>query len=1337
MNKKKIFAFLILFALPLLASAFYFPVSSKNNNVLITEIAAFEDRGCEWVEIYNRGDKKINIGEWRFWEDKTNHTIDTDDSHTTSTIIQPNEYALIADDPNKILAPTSTQECKDTYQISTTTPVLDSTFSLNQTDGEEIALKKSSSFLDTVEKFKYPGTDRHVSLERISIKKLNYTKDNWKFLISTSTPTSTPGKENYHCQGSCKASSMQKFNPKMKIVNSSSIAKGVEFLSSVSSSKASEFEWAFTSDDEIQKKGSSTTYAFSEPGKYSINLLGYNTEGAVSTIKDEIKITRKPEAKLDAPTSSKVNTDITFSAASSSHPSEVPIKKYLWRFGEESIIDTNKPTTTYHYNSTGSYKISLKIKDKNRGVDSTSTTIDILPNENTKSASSNTTSNNNITNSSSFNIEILASSTAFTNEKTKFNSKVTTNTNITYSWSVTPQKNINQPNKNSSSATYAFPSSTTYTVKLKGTANNTSSTASHKIDVQEQKSQNIRTSSDKIKINEIMPDPDSGSEWIELYNPENSKINLSDWSLFDNVGKITTLDTNISAAGFYTYTLNDAKLNNSGDKVLLKNKNNKIIDQISYGNNNVPKTETGNSIARNQGGQDSNNHQNDFSETTKPTKNKGNEISKPQNQTQENSNTSENESSNTSNEVDENEENDSNESNQNQPNQEGDSSQNSIAKTFNKSDLLINEILPDPKNRNEFIEIYNNTKKKISLTGWKIEDGSSNQIDLEGNIKASKLHLSEEESSYINNGGDLIKLVSPKDKNIDKIIFGEWKTDEKNIAPAPKTGKSLARVNHKDSDNYKQDFAIQTSTPGKKNLNIKINKKNKKPNKQITEPISIKGPKKVPTDKTVKFTASLSDKFKVSNLIWQVNMDKVAQSTKSISQNFSEPGIYTLIARIIKNNKEKANAATQIRVKKNIDLKQDQKNQISSQENKKQNGNPNKKSISNNKNNSNKTRVGGYIPTSKQTKIQINEILPNPKGEDTKEFIELYNPTTKPISLQGIKLDDAPGGSNPYHISTTTAVKPKSYAVFPKKKTGIALNNSSDAVRLLNSSGKVISKIGYQNAAEAESFDGKTWSKIQTPGFKNKIIANKSSKRSTEQTSGKTGYRKVALKNIRNFEEGDKVITRGVVISKPQALGPRIFYIQGSPGLQVYNHDKNFPNLKRGDKVEVRGELSKAYGKWRLITENKYSIRTIDHTGVPSPKVVQAKNLNNKDPSQLIQLQGEVSKIEDDNFLLYSRKGEARVQIEQETGIDIDKYKKRDLVKVTGILSKEDGKAIIMPRDQKDIEKTGRAEKPKKKSKSEAQINKRESQIEKYLIAAAGAIIVILTTLLLKEKNKN
>lgn len=108
-----------------------------------------------------------------------------------------------------------------------------------------------------------------------------------------------------------------------------------------------------------------------------------------------------------------------------------------------------------------------------------------------------------------------------------------------------------------------------------------------------------------IVINEIMYSPKTNEpEWIEIYNRSNITINLRNWKVSDrtSTGTITTnnliispdeyviLTDDSSVVNFYPITskiipMNLPSLNDTDDKLTLKNNLNKIIDTLTYYSN--------------------------------------------------------------------------------------------------------------------------------------------------------------------------------------------------------------------------------------------------------------------------------------------------------------------------------------------------------------------------------------------------------------------------------------------------------------------------------------------------------------------------------------------------------------------------------------------------------------------------------------------------------------------------------------------------------------------------------------------------------------------------------
>lgn len=131
------------------------------------------------------------------------------------------------------------------------------------------------------------------------------------------------------------------------------------------------------------------------------------------------------------------------------------------------------------------------------------------------------------------------------------------------------------------------------------------------------------------------------------------------------------------------------------------------------------------------------------------------------------------------------------------------------------------------------------------------------------------------------------------------------------------------------------------------------------------------------------------------------------------------------------------------------------------------------------------------IPLEDRT-IFITELYPNAPSVDTgQEFIEIYNPHSEPVNLQGYRLQVGPSYTKEY-VFGDVEIGAGTYAFFSDTETGIVLPNSSGvSVRLIAAAGNTVSDSAvYQNAE-----DDVSWALVEdvwiftnqiTPGAANK-----------------------------------------------------------------------------------------------------------------------------------------------------------------------------------------------------------------------------------------------------------
>lgn len=104
------------------------------------------------------------------------------------------------------------------------------------------------------------------------------------------------------------------------------------------------------------------------------------------------------------------------------------------------------------------------------------------------------------------------------------------------------------------------------------------------------------------------------------------------------------------------------------------------------------------------------------------------------------------------------------------------------------------------------------------------------------------------------------------------------------------------------------------------------------------------------------------------------------------------------------------------------------------------------------------------------------------------EWIEIYNDADSITDISGWQLDDMASGSSAFIFPKNTLIAPKSYLVFSRQTTKIALNNDKDSVRLLLPDGILFQEINYEKPPIGKSStrtdEGFVWN-FPTPGAPN------------------------------------------------------------------------------------------------------------------------------------------------------------------------------------------------------------------------------------------------------------
>ncbi|MFO0703145.1 MAG: lamin tail domain-containing protein [Patescibacteria group bacterium] len=292
----------------------------------------------------------------------------------------------------------------------------------------------------------------------------------------------------------------------------------------------------------------------------------------------------------------------------------------------------------------------------------------------------------------------------------------------------------------------------------------------------------------KIYLSEIMPNPTSGNEWVEIYNDNNFKVSLTDYwidDLEDSGGAPQKFSIDLDPNSYGTIELAGSLLNNDNDFVrLLDNENNELKifsylssrSGISWGAKN-PITEESFCLQY-----PSKNLQNNEciidtpTQTLTPTKTPS-------------------------------------------PTKTPTPTMTPTPTAQSIDGVYITEFSPrtNSLDQNEWVEIYNDNSYPVTLNNWSIGDEDDPQyLDFSTDIDPYRFAVISFTSSKLNNDGDTVYLNNNNGKIVDSFTYSEsdelytWgrkKDDFGSWCLQPKSKNAF--------NNYCADLSTPTPTPSK------------------------------------------------------------------------------------------------------------------------------------------------------------------------------------------------------------------------------------------------------------------------------------------------------------------------------------------------------------------------------------------------------------------------------------------------------------------------------------------------------------------------------------------
>ncbi len=744
-----------------------------------------------------------------------------------------------------------------------------------------------------------------------------------------------------------------------------------------------------------------------------------------------------------------------------------------------------------------------------------------------------------------------------------------------------------------------------------------------------------------LKINEFVPNPDSGNEWVELYNTSSSTIDLTGGTLCDNraIGSCTIamLNESVLPHGFVTIFFASGKLNNDGDSIVLKDAAGNTVDVVRYGSGSIPIPAKNQAGARRSDGVDTDSDS-DWAITTQLTLGEANIISAPPAPVQ--TSLAGGAASQTS---------------------QG-SSAISNRSFFDvhtvwatvSSSVVINEILPNPSGSDEddeFIELKNNSGAVLPLVGWQI--GTRDKLfDLSGALEAGGFRFfSRSETGVVlpNTTSTEVRLYNSQHQIADSVTYTGAPSGQSYARGANSTWLWTAAIT-KGAENEFTDGTIE-NTSGTKTV---------QPIWKITAPASGKpgsilhfnATKSVdPRGGTLFMDWDFGDGSKLEGAnvehvflqsgIYQVQLSATSSvgtvGTKKFVVRIAEPGVLASSGVIISElfvDPSGTDSEEFVEVFNDSTTTAD---------------------------------VSGF---KLQTSEENSFVIPAETHVAPEQFLVFYRLATH--------LDLANGGGEVDLVSASGTLVDA--AVFPKGDVGKSFSRDGAVWKWASapSPGRF--------ALASEIIEALPPQKVLGTKIKKTAVKTK-----------KTALPPIAVNfnDTENLVSGRPVIARGIVTAVPGVLGKQYFYLSTSEGgMRIYQSKKDFPPLEVGDVVEVTGKISVVAGVKRINIANRSAVDILDTEKGLEPQEIKLNDLGDENAGELVFVQGEITEITGNHLYVDDGDGEIPVYLHTSAKIDKKDFKMQQLVRVTGILEQIDKGWRISPRTQSDIRVTGVAKDP-------------------------------------------
>ncbi|HBW51624.1 MAG TPA: hypothetical protein DEF47_17160 [Herpetosiphon sp.] len=305
--------------------------------------------------------------------------------------------------------------------------------------------------------------------------------------------------------------------------------------------------------------------------------------------------------------------------------------------------------------------------------------------------------------------------------------------------------------------------------------------------------------------------------------------------------------------------------------------------------------------------------------------------------------------------------------------------------------------------------------------------------------------------------------------------------------------------------------------------------------------------------------------------------------------------------------------------------------------------------------------------------LQINEIVPAPQAIDwnadgennsSDEWIELYNPNSFQIDLTGWQLDDtADAGSRSWRFPTGMRIAAQGYLVIFANQSKLSLANTGEEVRLLQPNGVVIDRVSYAKLAYDQSWgrhpSNQQWQFFEQP-------SPQQANNSVQPKPTKT----FSLREAQQAPIDSHVVVEGVVSAELNLFRQRAFYLQdASAGILVFiSNNVALPQLRQDMHLRIQAKVGSYHQEPQLIVTAADDLNIIKNQAnlvIHSPQKLEQATLG-----QLVKLNLRYKQRNADNLLVEF--GSQTLQVRLAQGQSLPQLPTSTLLNATGIISRYD-----------------------------------------------------------------